>query len=155
PPAFPHVPVSGVGLVSLAILDELRDARETEQANAHHLARQAAELDTQAEDRLADAGAVMVPRRAWWRVPAGPSPPPVEAERLVLRVLALDERLDGLQQMPPPGWRHLAGRVRRRVSERAATKDRVRTAEQLRNTLVLIARTGAEVGAAVPDVQPL
>ena len=155
PPTFPQVPVAGVGLISLATLDELRDARETEQANANHRAWQAAELDRQAEDRLADAGALLVPRRAWWRVPVELSPWLIEAERLAVRVLTLDERLEGLQQTSSPRGRRLVGWVRRRVSERAATKDRVRAAGQLRETLVTIARTGAEAGAAVPDVQPL
>jgi hypothetical protein len=80
-------------MVSLPTLDELRDARNTAQANANHLALQAVELDRQAEDRFADAGALLVPRRAWWQVPAELSPWLAEAERLVARILLLDQRI--------------------------------------------------------------
>ena len=154
PPTFPQVPLAGVGLVLLATLDELRDARETEQANADHLAWQAEDLDRQAEDRLADAGALLVPRRAWWRVPAELSPWLVDAERLVARVLLLDQRLEGLQRTARPEGPRATARIRRWVSERAA-KDRIRAAERLREALVRIAQLGGEAAAAVPDVEPL
>jgi len=154
-PAFPQVHVPGVGMVSIATLDELCDARDKEQANANHLAWQLAELERQAEDRLADAGALLVPRRGWWEVPTELMPRVAEAERLVARVLLLDRRIAGLERAPQPERRHVVWKVRAWMGERVARTRRVRAAAQLREALVLIARTGAAAAATVPDVAPL
>ncbi len=142
-------------MVSLATPDELRDAPSAEQANADQLAWQAAQLNRQAEDRFAEAGALMVPRRAWWQVPAELSPLLAEAERLVARILLLDERIADLERAPQPDVRHGISKIRGWVSKCAAQNDRVRAATQLRRTLVMIARTGARAGVAVPDVEPV
>ena len=154
-PAFPQVHMPGVGMVSMAPLDELRDARDNEQANANHLAWQSAELEGQAEDRLADAGALMVPRRAWWEVRPELLPWVAEAERLVARVLLLDSQIARLEQAPQPKTRHVLSKVGGWVRERVARTRRVRAAAQLREALVLIARTGAAAAVRVPDVAPL
>jgi len=154
-PAFPQVHMPGVGMVSMAPLDELRDARDNEQANGNHLAWQSAELEGQAEDRLADAGALMVPRRAWWEVRSELFPRVAEAERLVARVLLLDSQIARLEQAPHPRRRHVVSKVGGWVRERVARTRRVRAAAQLREALVLIARTGAAAAVRVPDVAPL
>ena len=154
-PAFPQVHLPGVGMVSMAPLDELRDARDNEQANANHLAWQSVELEGQAEDRMADAGALMVPRRAWWEVRPELFPRVAEAERLVARVLLLDSQIARLEQAPQPKTRHVLSKVGGWVRERVARTRRVRAAAQLREALVLIARTGAAAAVRVPDVAPL
>src|SRR5215472_11097960 len=153
-PAFPQVHMPKVGMVSIAPLDELRDARDNQQANANHLAWQSAELEGQAEARLADAGALMVPRRAWWGVRPELFPRVAEAERLVARFLLLDSQIARLQA-PQPKTRHVMSKVGGRVRERVARTRRVRAAAQLREALVLIARTGAAAAVRVPDVPPL
>ena len=142
-------------MVSLATLDELRDARNTVKANANHLAWQAVELDRQVEDRFADAGAILVPRRAWWQVPVDLSPWLAEAERLAARILLLDQRLAGFDQVPSPDKQHMARPFGRWLNKLAATRQRARAAAHLRTTLVSIARTGAAAGMSVPDVHPL
>ena len=155
PPAFPQVHLPGVGMVSLATLDELRDARNTAQANANHLAWQAVELDRQVEDRFADAGALLVPRRAWWQVPADLSPRLAEAERLAASIVPLDRRLAGLDQLPGLDRQRTVREFGRWLNKLAATRQRARAAAHLRRTLVSIARTGAAAGMSVPDVHPL
>jgi hypothetical protein len=155
PPAFPQVHLSGVGMVSLATLDELRDARNTVQANAKHLAWQAVELDRQVEDRFADAGALLVPRRDWWQVPVDLYPWLAEAERLAARILLVDQRLAGFDQVPEARRQHAVPQFGRWLNKLAATKQRARAAAHLRRTLVIIARTAAAAGMAVPDVHPL
>lgn len=154
PPAFPQVHLSGVGMVSLATLDELRDARNTVQANAKHLAWQAVELDRQVEDRFADAGALLVPRRDWWQVPVDLYPWLAEAEQLAARILLVDQRLAGFDQVPEARRQHAVPQFRW-LNKLAATKQRARAAAHLRRTLVIIARTAAAAGMAVPDVHPL
>lgn len=138
---------------TLATLDELRGARGRERAESDHLTAQAAELDADAEDRLADAGAHLVPRRAWWRVPAEVTPRVAEAERLVARVSALDERLARLQE----SGRTKAGWLRWTHAMRwtAARWERDRAASQLRTALVTIAQVGGPTVVEVPDVEPI
>jgi len=155
PPAFPQVHLPGVGMVSLATLDELRDARNTVKANTNHLAWQAVELDRQVEDRFADAGALLVPRRAWWQVPVDLYPWLAEAERLAARILLLDQRLAGFDWVSRPDRQHTVPPFGRWLNKLAATKQRARAAASLRRTLVLIARTAVDAAMSVPDVHPL
>ncbi len=142
PPAFPRADIPEVGVISLATLDELREAHRAERANANHLNWQADELDELAEDRLADAGALLVPRRAWWRVPARLVPRMLAAELLV-RLVAL---LDRWTARVPPEAQWLA---------RAGRRIRAAAAAGLRRDLVAIAGAAAADGPGVPDVGPL
>ena len=142
-------------MVSLATLDELCDARDTERANASHLAWQAADLEGQAEDRFADAGALLVPRRGWWEVPPALSPWVAQAERLVARVLMLDRRIAALAQAQQHEGQHVVSQVARRVREYLARTQRLHAAARLRQRLVWIARAGAAAVVAVPDVAPV
>lgn len=150
PPAFRQVDIQTVGTVSLATLDEVREAKRAEQAKGDHLTARAAELEEHAEDRLAEAGALLVPRRAWWEAPAELSSTLSEAERLVAHISRLDERI-ALMSQPEGGlvsriiewWRHALG------------WDRARAAMRLRRALVMIARAGAAAAPWVPEVKPL
>lgn len=133
-------------------LAELRDARQREQMDGDHLAAQAQELHVRAEDRFADAGAYLVPRRAWWRVPADLVPWLAEADELVARIGALDRLLARTPETDrrEAGWRPWA-----RVRSDAARRSRDRAASRLRTALVTIARAGAPAAADVPDVRPI
>ena len=138
---------------TMATLDELRDAGRRERGERDHLAAQAAELEARAEDRLADAGAHLVPRGAWWRPQAEAAAWLATAERLVARITALDEQLARLRASADGQ----AGRLRwihawRRT---AAQRRRDHAASQLRAALVTIAREGAKDGVGVPGVEPI
>jgi hypothetical protein len=150
PTGYPQVSLAGVGMVSLATLDELREARRTEQVNADHLAGQADELEQRAEDRLADAGAHLAPRRDWWQVPGELWPHLQEADRLVARIWRLDERAAA-----DPGPARGPSRALAWASHHLARRDRSRSTARLRQVLVAIARAGAEAGVDVPGVEPL
>ncbi len=140
PPAqFAQVTLGGVGPVSLAPLDELRAARHAAYERADALAAQGADLEARAEDRLADAGALLVPRRDWWLVPLELAPQMVKADRLVARIARLDQR----------------GADGDRLFSRLRRYRRARAASRLRSLLVRIARGGGESGVEVPDVEPL
>jgi hypothetical protein len=153
PPAFPRAELPGVGTVSLATLGELRDAQRTERARVDRMAWQVAELGGQAEDCLAAAGAVLVPRRAWWPVPPELSSHLARAEQLASRIALLDRRLGG--PGPPPGGSTPGSGLLGWAGGRRAQRSRERAAAQLRQSLVVIAGAAAGAGAGVPDVGPL
>jgi hypothetical protein len=125
-----QVTVWGVGVVSLATLDELRAARQAEEERVRWLAHEEAELAGQAEDRLADVGALLVPRRARWPVPPALEPHLREADRLVAGIARLDGRT---------GW--------------LSRQRRARASTRLRGILLDVAHAGAEAGIDVPDVE--
>jgi hypothetical protein len=125
-----QVTVWGVGAVSLVTLDELRAARHSQYERVQGLAMEHAGLAGHAEDRLADVGALLVPRRDWWPVPQELVPHLHEADRLVARIAQLDGRTGWLSQ-----------------------QRRVHAAARLRAVLLEVAHAGAEAGIDVPDVE--
>jgi hypothetical protein len=125
-----QVSVWGVGAVSLITLDELRAARQAQQERVSALARDEADLAGRAEDRLADVGALLAPRREWWPVPPALEPSLLEVDRLVARIAQLDGRT---------GW--------------LSRQRRAHASARLRGLLLEIANVGAEPGIDVPDVE--
>ncbi|HYW22859.1 MAG TPA: hypothetical protein VE953_01770 [Terriglobales bacterium] len=125
-----QVTVWGVGAVSLTTLDELRAARDAEQARVEEMARQQADVAGRAEDRLADVGAILVPRREWWPVPPALEQRLHDADQLVARIAQLEGRTDWLSR-----------------------QRRARASARLRAVLLEVAHGGAEAGIDVPDVE--
>jgi len=150
PAAYPAVELSGVGVVSLVALAELRAARTAEQAVVDRLAWQVEDMDRQVEDRLAEAGALLVPRRAWWEVPPGAVPHVAEAERLALRIAGLDQRIAAAGPEPDG----LAATLRSWAGG-GPRRERARASAALRQALVEVARAAVQAGARVPDAEPL
>lgn len=138
---------------ALAALDELRDAARRMRAESVHLAARAVELDARAEDRFADAGAYLVPRRDWWQAPAELVPKLSEADRLVAAIAAFDQRLARLEGPDDPDARRLHRWIDVRTT--AARRGRDRAASRLRAVLVTIARDGVAAAREVPDVEPI
>jgi hypothetical protein len=153
PGAFQQVDVAGIGPVSLATLDELRDAGRADRSGVGHLASMAAEVAAQAEDRLADAGALLVPRREWWQAPGGLSPLLAEADRLVSRISSLDEAIADLEWRPGTPASTIASRLRIWTRGRLLGWERVRAGARLRETLIAVARAAARSGVDVPGVE--
>lgn len=125
-----QVSVWGVGAISLATLDELHGARQAQYERVAGLATEHAGLAGHAEDRLADVGALLVPRRAWWPVPRELEPRLLDADRLVARIAKLDGRTDWLSR-----------------------QRRAQASARLRGVLLEVAHAGAEAGIDVPDVE--
>jgi hypothetical protein len=125
-----QVNVWGAGVVSLATLEELHAARQARHERVSRLARQEADLAGRAEDGLADVGALLVPRRAWWPVPPELDPYLRDADRLVAGIARLDGRTDWLSR-----------------------QRRTRASARLRAILLYVAQEGAEAGIDVPDVE--
>jgi hypothetical protein len=126
-----QVTVRGVGPVSLVTLQELHAAANAARQRADLLAWGETEAAASAEDRMADAGAILVPRRAWWPVPPELQPHMEEADRLVATIA----RLDGGTGSPSPR--------------------RARASERLRAILLEVAYAGGHAGIGVPDVEPV
>lgn len=143
----------GLTGVDESTLDDLLDAAQRMQADSEHLAAEALELDACAEDRFADAGAYLVPRREWWRPSAELVAQLAEADRLVAAIAALDQRLARLEGLDDAD----AGRRHRWLDARtaAARRRRDRAASRLRSALVRIGRAGATAAVQVPDVEPI
>src|SRR5262252_8721282 len=127
---FDQVTVWGVGAVSLVTLEELRGVRHAQHERVNGLAAEHAGLAGYAEDRLADVGALLVPRREWWPVPPELGPRIHEADRLVARIAQLEGRT---------GW--------------LSRQRRAQAAARLRGILLEVAHVGAEAGIDVPDVE--
>lgn len=127
-----QVPVWGVGPVSLTTLDELRAAGYARRERADWLAMEEADATSRVEDRLADAGALLVPRRAWWPVPPELHQHLEEADRLVATIARLDGRT---------GW--------------LSRQRRAQASARLRSILLEVAHVGAQAGIDVPDVEPV
>lgn len=155
-PDLSQVDVPGAGTISLMPLDRLRDALREGLAGADDMAREAAELELLAEDRLADAGALLVPRRAWWRCRPQLDPWLDEAERLAARVEQLDAEIERAERERPPARRGpLAALVDRWRSGLDLRWARSAAAAELRRVLVLIAGQAGQEAAAAPGVAPL
>lgn len=152
-----QVDVPGAGTISLMPLDRLRDALREGLASADDMAREAAELELVVEDRLADAGAILVPRRAWWRCRPPLDPWLDEAERLAARVELLDAEIERAAQERQSARRGPLASLLHRY--RSGLEDlrwsRSAAAAELRRILVLIASQAGDEAAAAPDAGPL
>lgn len=153
--AAPQVDVPGVGPISLLTLDRLRDALRTEQASADRMTRESTQVAHALEDRLADIGALLVPRRAWWRCRPQLAPWLDEAERLVDGIAFLDAEIERLSQQRQSPATAILGAIRGMGRLEQLQQTRVRSAVELRRILIMIANQAGEDGAAVPDVGPL
>src|SRR6202023_2476849 len=93
----PRVKVPDVGLITLAPLEELRRLQREEKTRLDALWRQAAAIDEQARDRLADAGSRLVIGWNQWEPSAQLRPTLDEAQQLLKQIWDLDQQLRELQ----------------------------------------------------------
>jgi hypothetical protein len=146
-----RVEVPGAGQVTLVGLEQLRSARASlSDRSAEELARSRAASE-QAEDGLADLGALLVPRRAWWSPPEELVPILEEADQLVALIEELDLRIEQATRPPRSG---LLARVMGRDPERV----RSNAVRRLREILVTVGRWAIGTGlpvVGVPDARPL
>jgi len=155
---FTRIEVPGAGPVSMATLGQLRETLGSLRAQVDQRQAGIREADLRIEDTLADLGALLVPRRAWWTPPADFYPWLDEADQLVARIAQLDEQNAGAE----PGPRAAAGaamlRLVARIARRDSAHERSRAAARLRYILVQIASwaiTTAPSVAKVPDAEAL
>ena len=155
---FAQVEVPGAGLVSMATLGQLRTTLGNLREQVAQRQVGIRDADSRIEDTLADLGALLVPRRAWWTPSADFHPWLEEADRLVARITELDQKIAPAE----PGQRAAAVAAMLRFAARIAGRDRAhertRAAARLRQILVEIASwaiTTAPAVAKVPDAEAL
>jgi len=153
---FAQVEVAGVGLVSMATLGQLRTALDSLREQVVQQRAGIRDAESRIEDTLADLGALLVPRRAWWTPTADFNPWLEEAERLVARITQLDRQIaraeSGRRSAAAAAMLRLAARIARRDPEH----ERTRAAARLRHILIETASwaiTTAPAVAKVPDAE--
>ena len=149
----------------MATLDQIREALGRLRRQIDLQEGDARAATDHAEDVLADLGAVLVPRRAWWHPPAEFQPMLEEADRLVAQIAFRDEQIalheEQLAQTAPgrpPATVASLLALAARIARRDPTHQRARAARRLRQLLVQIASGAlATVPAAadVPDAEKL
>ncbi|HKA48212.1 MAG TPA: hypothetical protein VKK19_01325 [Candidatus Dormibacteraeota bacterium] len=155
---FAQVDVPGAGLVSMATLGQLRTTLGNLREQVAQMQAGIRDADSRIEDALADLGALLVPRRAWWTPSTDFHPWLEEADRLVARITQLDQQIGRGE----PGQRTAAAaavlRLAGRITRRDTARERARAAARLRQILVETASwatTTAPAVAKVPDAEAL
>jgi hypothetical protein len=149
--AFESIELPDVGRVSLATLEQLRQALRAEQAQRHELGARAAAITASILDKLADAGAALVPQRAYWPVPAELEPSLGRADELVAQMAGIDEQ----RQQSADTRRGFLERIgawredRRRRSAREAARREVHAILLQTATCAFAAQIGS------PDAMPM
>jgi hypothetical protein len=151
-PAFDFVDLPGAGRVIVAPVDQLREAREAARATARDLFARVAAIAASAEERLADAGAALVPQRALWPVPPALHGRLRRADELVAQLADIDgRRRDPASSAEPGPFRRLrAWRLAHRLD---AARDAA--CLELRGILVEVARAAGATGAGSSQAGPV
>ena len=151
-PAAESVQLPGVGSVTLTPLDQLRRARQAEQAASRELSVRAASITAVVEERLADAGAVLVPQRSLW-------PVPVELEATVQHATALVAQMAGIdqqrQEQAPAAEHGIFRRISAWRQDRRLRSARDAASRELHAILVQVATSALAGGAASPEAMPI
>lgn len=153
---FAQIEVAGAGPISMATLGQLRVTLGSLREQVDQRQAGIREADSRIEDTLADLGALLVPRRAWWTPPGDFQPWLEEADQLVARIAQLDDQIARAE----PGQRAAASMLRlaARIARRDPAYERPRAAARLRHILVQIASwaiTTAPAVTKVPDAEAL
>ena len=142
----------------MASIDQLREAAGRLRRQIDLQQDEARVATDQAEDVLADLGALLVPRRAWWHPPAEFQPMLEEADRLVMQIAMHDEQIAEMTPGRTPTLVASLLALPARLTRRDPVHERARAAKRLRHLLVQIASGAlATVPAAadVPDAEKL
>jgi hypothetical protein len=153
---FEHIQLPDVGSVTLATLDQLRQAREQEDAAARSVGNEAAEANAQMQDRYADIGALLVPAKNRWPVPTELAPDIERVEQLVGAIKAADARLADLNAGSSQGLSGVFSRVKNWGSKKELQRQRARTSADLRSLLVGVGQRGAPLASqSIPALGPM
>jgi len=153
---FEHIQLPDVGSVTLATLDQLRQARQQEDAAARSVGNEAAEANAQMQDRYADVGALLVPAKNSWPVPTELAPGVERAEQLVGAIRATDARLADLNAGSSQGLSGLFSRVKNWGSKKELQRQRARTSADLRSLLVDVGQRGGSLASqSIPALGPM
>lgn len=142
------VSIPEVGNVTLATLDQIRASRTQVAAEFQTLTQEASSLESQAEQKFADAGAIMVPRQSEANLPTALAPETEKARQLVAQIASLDVQLQELSQRPHSGLGAVLAKARDWNEGRKRQGNRDTMSKDLRELLVSIGRGGAQTPIA-------
>lgn len=140
----PTITIPDVGTVTLATLDQLRMLRDQAAAEAQALTNKESDLQSQAEQRFADAGAIIVPRESEASLGNDLKPQVDRASQLVETIKSLDKMVDEIAQRRHSGLRGALDRVGDWNETKKSQGARDRASTELRQLLIAIGRTAAD-----------
>ena len=139
------------GPVTLASVEDLRSRAAAWRAWAVKANAAAESLRSQAEDRLAAAGSVLVPRSNEWAIPEDLQATVNQARALISQVNSDDQQEAALKDQESSAG--LFGRIGVHHQEHQLERDRTQAATQLRSLLIPIAKSAPTVTIAEADEQ--
>jgi hypothetical protein len=138
PPTAPVVALDS-GPVTLVPLEEFKSRMRNLQNQLSALRTEMAQLNTSADDRFADAGAILVPSRGQWQS-SDAAAKLAQIDGLVASVSSADTQRRELAEQAPKGIRGLLARLKGYEESRRITRSRNLTAGELRKALVELAK---------------
>src|SRR5579859_491086 len=149
-PTWPVVQTDA-GPVTLAQVGDLQSRASQWRDWATRTKTTAQSLRSQAEDRLATAGAILVGRLTEWKVPANLQAPVKEAAALTSQITADDQTTASLKERESSEG--LFGRIGVSHQEHVVERERSQSAGQLRTLLIPIARSAPTATISEADEQ--
>lgn len=145
----PTITMPDVGTVTLATLDQVRTLRDQSTAESQNQTNKASDLLSQAEQRFADAGAIIVPRESEANLAAELKPQAGRAAQLAETIKALDKTIDEIAHRPHAGLRGALDRVGDWNAAKKLHAERDSASGDLRELLIAIGRSAA--GCPIAD----
>jgi len=154
------VPIPEVGNITMTTLDQVLATRTQVSAEAHSLDQQASAIESQAVQKFADAGAIMVPRQTQGTLPGPLAPEAEKAHQLVAQITSVDRQLQELGERTNSGFRALIAKLGDRSTRRKLQGQRDAASSDLRQVLVAVGRGGgstpiAEAAALIAEASEL
>jgi hypothetical protein len=142
--SIPTVDIPDVGTVTLATLDQLRASRAQMAADTQAQASKASELKSQADQRFADAGAIIVPRESEAKLGPDLKPQADRARQLVEQIKSLDGQLGEIEDRPHTGLRGTFARLGDWNASKKISGHRDNASDELRQLLIAIGRRATD-----------
>jgi hypothetical protein len=153
---YEQINLPDLGPVTLATVEQLGQARQQSADWSRKLADESAEAHADAEDKFAEAGALLVPAKASWDVPAELTQSIKQAEGSVTAIRDIDTQVAELDAVQHKGLGEFVFRFTRWGERQGLLKKREQQSTLLRASLVDVGqRAGGVVQAKVPAVAAL
>jgi hypothetical protein len=128
----------------MATIDQTRAMRTQVAADQQNLDQQASTLQNQAEQKFADAGAILVPRKGQANLLATHDQEADKAEQLVAQIASIDAQLHGLDEQPHSGLGAVFAKVGNWNERRKLQGQRDSVSKDLRQLLIALGRAGGQ-----------
>jgi hypothetical protein len=140
------------GPITLSLLPDLEAMRNAANVQIRQLESQAAATAAEAQDKLADAGAILVPRHAEWTQTAEEAPLIDQAQQFIQAIDAADADGALIAARPHQGISGFFKSFGDKSDLKKEQTGRAQLAEQLK---ALLAQVGATAKSSIPDVTQL